>query len=333
MVHFKSLTLAANMTTQAQLMGSEQDFLNRVEDVNFRPIFITGPHRSGTTLLYRVLAASGSFNVTSVFHILNRQRLLQLHFTGQEQQARVELDRLFESRGVKGTELNMGAIDPDFLEEYCYAFDYPGRRPVLDEKNLPGFQLFCKKVQVVQDPARDLLLKNPFDAANFLRIREMFPQARFVFIYRHPAAVIDSQIRLLRYTFAERREYFAILMPRYNDLYNSPFKLALARFFYSGRFPFLLQQVSRNLSRACDYILENVDKLGSVAIGVTYPELCRDTNQVVRRVHEFLGVQEKTPQDYSKLIRTREPVLLPEVQDHLPWIEKRNAAYLKRFGL
>ena len=321
------------MTTQAHMMGSEQDYLDRVKDVNFRPVFITGPHRSGTTLLYRVLAASGSFNVTSVFHILNRQRLLQLHFSGQEQQARAELDHLFESRGVKGTELNMGVISPDFLEEYCYALDYQGRRPVLDEKNLPGFQLFCKKVQVVQDPARALLLKNPFDATNVLRLRDMFPQARFVFIYRHPAAVIDSQIRLLRYTFAERREYFAILMPRYKDLYSNPFKLALARFFYSGRFPFLLQQVSRNLSRTCDYILENADKLGSAAIRVTYPELCQDPNHVVQRVHEFLDVPEKTPQDYSKLIRAREPVFLPEVQRHMPWIEKRNAAYIKRFGL
>jgi hypothetical protein len=66
---------------------------------------------------------------------------------------------------------------------------------------------------------------------------------------------------------------------------------------------------------------------------VTYPELCRDPNGVVRRVHEFLGVTEAIPQDYTKLIRAREPVFLPETQRHLPWITKRNAAYIQRFGL
>lgn len=319
-------------TTQSSLM-SEADYMERLEGVDFRPVFIIGPHRSGTTLLYRVLAATGAFNVTSVFHILNRQRLLQLHFTGQMQQAHAELDRLFESRGIQGTELNIGTISPDFLEEYCYAFDHQGRRPVLDEKNLPGFERFCKKVQVIQDPARPLLLKNPFDATNFLRMQALLPQARFVFIYRDPAAVINSQIRMLRYTFEKRREYFALLMPRYARLYGSPFKLALARFLYSDRFPFLLQQVSRNVSRNCDYILENVDKLGSAAMGVTYPELCQNANHVVHRVLEHLGEQAKSPRDYGGLIRSREPSLLPEVQNHLSWIEKRNSAYRKRFNV
>jgi len=321
------------MTAPAPGIGSEHDYLDRIQNVTFRPVFITGPHRSGTTLLYRVLASSGSFNVTSVFHILNRRRLLQLHFSGQEQQARAELARLFESHGLQGTELNGSIISPDFLEEYCYAFDYPGRRPALDEKNLPGFRQFCQKVQAVQDPARPLLLKNPFDATNFLHLREMFPQARFVLIYRHPAAVIDSQMRLLRYTFAARREYFAILMPRFRALYSHPWKLALARWWFSDRLPVLLQQVSRNQSRACDYILENAHKLGDAAMGVTYPELCQDPNGVVRRVHEFLGVKDNAGQDYARLIRAREPVFLPEVQRHLPWITKRNAAYIQRFGL
>lgn len=319
------------MTTEAPLTGSERDYLDRLEGTDVRPVFITGPHRSGTTLLYRVLAATNCFNATSLFHILNRQRLLELHFTGKLPQAREDLDRFFQSKGVKGAEMNSATIGPDILEEYCYAFDYQGRQPVLDEKNLPGFQLFCKKVQFLQDPSRPLLLKNPWDANNFLRIRKMFPEAMFVFIYRDPAAVINSQMRLLRYTFEKRREYFAILIPRYDRLYRSPLQLALARFFYSDRFPFLLEQVSRNVSRNCDYILENVDKLGSAAIGVTYSELCQNTNQVVHRVLEFLGEQERTPQDYSGLIRTTEPALLPEVQNHLSWIEKRNSAYRKRF--
>jgi len=319
------------VTTDSSVIGSEQAYLDRLQDVTVQPVFIVGPHRSGTTLLYRVLEATGRFNAVTLFHILNRHRLLQLHFGGRLKAAWEELDRDFEARGVKGEDQNSAKVSPDILEEYCYSFDYQGRRPILDEKNLPGFRQFCQKLQLLQEPGRPLLLKNPFDTPNFLPMQRMLPQARFVFIYRHPAAVINSQMRMLRYEFEKRREYEAILIPRFERLYRSPMKLALARFIYSERFPLLFQQVSRNVSRSFDYVTENIDKLGPAAMGVTYTELCQNTNPVVRRILDFLGLDPELSRDFSTMVRSREAPLLPEVQHHYAWIEKRNAAYLRRF--
>ena len=34
---------------------SDETYLHQIQGVDFRPVFIIGPHRSGTTLLYRVL--------------------------------------------------------------------------------------------------------------------------------------------------------------------------------------------------------------------------------------------------------------------------------------
>ena len=80
-------------------------------------------------------------------------------------------------------------------------------------------------------------------------------------------------------------------------------------------------------------MLKNRNQVESASVGLTYSELCNNTNEVVHRVLGFLGLQEKFPQDYSKMIRSRDASLLPEVEKHRPWIEKRNAEYLRVFGL
>ena len=103
-------------------------YLRRLDGVEVRPVFIIGPHRSGTTLLHRILADTGYFNVVTVHHILNRHRLLQLHFTGQDQMAREELNRLFESKGIPQESMNFRVLNADVIEEYCYAFDHQGCR-------------------------------------------------------------------------------------------------------------------------------------------------------------------------------------------------------------
>jgi hypothetical protein len=291
-----------------------------------------GPHRSGTTILCRILAATGCFNTSTAYHILNRDRLLELYFTGQEQAAKEALKRLFVSRGMYGVEYNSMRLGPDSIEEYGFALDYQGRRPLLDRRNLRGFDEFCRKLQLIQDPGRPLLLKNPYDTLNFIQIHQVFPAARFIFIYRHPVDVINSQTRLLRSFFRERDEYHFLLHNRYRRMYQRPIQLALARMIYSERLGLFVRQVSHYVSSNFDYILEHVDDLGETAIGLTYQELCRRPNTVVQRVLAFLGETERTPRDYSDMIQTRTSPILPEVERHRAWIGKRNAAYWRRFG-
>ena len=307
-------------------------YLDRLKGVSFQPVFIIGPHRSGTTILYRVLGQTGCFNLTTAYHIVYRGHLLELRFTGKEQAAREEMTQTFADKGLLGGEHNSAPISPDIPEEYCFALAHQGRRILVDEANLESFNTFCKKLQVLQDPARPLLLKNPYDTLNFLYLHQMFPRARFVFIYRHPVDVVNSQMRLLRVMFEKKSEYHALIMERYRRLTVSPARMAAVRFIYSERFPFLVRQVSHYVSRNFDYMMENMGRLGNAAMGVTYPELCGTPAPTVRRILDFLGLQEQQGQDYSKLIRSREPAILPDVEKHRGWIEKRNEVYCRRFG-
>lgn len=308
----------------------DQPYLEKLKGVEVRPVFIIAPHRSGTTLLYRILVEGGSFNAVTVHHILNRHRLLQLHFTNQDQAARQELNRIFDSKGIQGESMNSREFSGDVLEEYCYAFDRQGRRPRLAPDNAEEFKLFAKKLQVIQDFSRPLLLKNPYDGVGFLYLAEVFPDARFIFIYRNPVDVINSKIRLNRLLLGKKFEYHAMVVQDYAELFEKPMKLAMARMVFSSKLPLMTELVYRDVSRSCDYVLENVGKLGDKAMGVTYPELCANPTQVVERVLEFLKLP-ASGRDYSKMIRKREPDILPEVEQRRSRIEKRNAGYREAF--
>ena len=296
-----------------------------------RPVFIIAPHRSGTTILYSLLAASGCFNVVTAFHVLNRHRLLDLHQRGELEEARRTLQRELDGAGV--TDEYGAPVTADHPEEYSYALARQGRRPTLDQDNLASFREFCRATQAVQDPARPLLLKNPFDTQNFLFIRDAVPEARFVLLHRHPAEVIDSQLRLIRWMLHTRSPYDALIVERYRRLYDRRVRLAAARAVCSPRLPFLFEMVFRNIVGGCDYAVAHAAALGSQAISITYPELCRDPAAVVKQVLAFAGVAPNGHAADASMVGRRTGGLTPEVQRRLPRIERRTDAYRRQFGV
>jgi LPS sulfotransferase NodH len=294
-------------------------------------VFIIAPHRSGTTILYSLLAASGCFNVVTAFHVLNRHRLLDLHQRGELEEARRRLQRELASAGV--TDEYGEPVTADHPEEYSYALARQGRRPTLDQENLASFREFCRAAQAVQDPARSLLLKNPFDTRNFLFIRDAVPDARFVLLHRHPAEIIDSQLRLIRWMLHTRSSYDALIVERYRRLYDRRVRLAAARAVCSPRLPLLFEMVFRNIVGGCDYAVAHADALGAQAISITYPDLCRDPAAVVKRVLDFAGVAANGHAAEAPVVGRRTGLLTPEVERRLPRIERRTDAYRRRFGL
>lgn len=304
-----------------------------MNDPGFRPVFIQGHHRSGTTILYTVLAGTGLFNVTTVFHVVNRRRLGELHATGSAAAARAELERLFESRGLKDREFDSIPISPDMPEEYAYALQYQGRRPRLEAKNLESFVRFCRDVTALQDPSRPLLLKNPFDVDNVLYMHRAVPGARFVCIHRNPVDVVNSQVKTIRSLLQKKNEYVALVHERYRRLFGRPLALAAARAMYAERLPLLVTQVSRSVARINDHLLRHRGDLGDRGLDLTYEELCARPTHTIGRILDFIGVQGVPGQDYAALIKPREPALLPEVLRRRERIRARNAAYCRAFGV
>ena len=321
------------MTAAAAVEADDAPYLERLKSVPFNPVFVIGPHRSGTTILCRVLMETGCFNLITVYDLINRRRLLRLHYEGKTEQARQELARLFAAKGLEDRDIDSMKVTPDLPEEYCYALDPPARRPMLKPENVRGFLEFCRKVQAIQDSSRPLLLKNPYDTVNFLYLRWAFPHARFVFIYRNPVDIVNSQVKAVSSLLEHKNEYVAMLLERYRRTWSNPVMLKLGQWLYSEKLPFLVNSVIRHVSRNCDYILEHVGELGNSAIGVSYPELCRHPAETARAVLAFAGLEERRQPDYAALINPREPRLVPCVARRKDAILRRNAGYCRRFGV
>ena len=299
----------------------------------FRPVFIMGHHRSGTTILYQLLAQTALFNVTTAYHVLNRHRLLALHAAGEEPQAREELRRQFEARGLRDREFDSIKITPDIPEEYAYALEPQGPRPQLSPQNLGGFQRFCRTVTATQDSVRPLLLKNPYDTGNFLYIQEALPAAVFVYIHRDPVEVVSSQIQAIRSLLEKKNEYAALVVEAYRRLYEQPFNLALLRFLCAGRFPLLVGTVARNLARVNDHVLHRGEEMGDRCFNLTYAELCAAPAQTISAILQFLGRRDVPERDYAGLVKPRRSEPSPEVEARRHRIRARNAEYCRRFGV
>ena len=166
-------------------------------DATDRFVFILGNHRSGTTILYNVLVATGPFCHPTPFHLA--------HFRDYLENARFDraacLTRMrarFAAKGIVDRFIDGIAAHPLSPEEYGFVL----KRGRLAEATLDTFLEFCAFVRSDASPDQRLLLKNPLDFPNPRFIHEAFPQARFIFIHRHPGPAIDSRIRELRRLFS-----------------------------------------------------------------------------------------------------------------------------------
>lgn len=311
----------------------DSPLLPRIEGMEINPVFVMGQHRSGTTILYKILADTGHFNITSVFHILNHDRLLYLHDKGQEEAARAQLRGHFESLGLKDREFDSIKISDSTPEEYAYALPHQGRKPRLTWENLDAFETFCRKVQFTQDPGRALLLKNPFDTVNFLFLSRAFPKARLLFIHRNPVHVVNSQMKAIRSLLETRNEYVALVVRRYRKLWKGPRKVTLARWLLSDRLPFLVRQVEGEVRNANRYFIDHVSELPrDCFISLTYEELCRHPEATIGEILDFLGV----PVQNSHLgeeISPRPVKLLPEVKRREQKILQENEDYCRQVGI
>ncbi|NJN19548.1 MAG: sulfotransferase, partial [Oscillochloris sp.] len=97
-------------------------------------VFIMGDHRSGTTLLYQLLAATGGFNVVTAYHVINFDQVLADHGAGRSAAARCELAARLGALGISDRKLDGVIVSPDLPEEYGFLLE-DGPQPRLRAHN------------------------------------------------------------------------------------------------------------------------------------------------------------------------------------------------------
>src|ERR1700733_7045974 len=93
-------------------------YLGQLQALPSEMVFIMGCHRSGTSMLYHLLAYTGQLDYLSAYDIIKYDELLYNRITERETQVKSELQRVLQQETNRGLdELPVGI---DFPEEYRF---------------------------------------------------------------------------------------------------------------------------------------------------------------------------------------------------------------------
>jgi omega-hydroxy-beta-dihydromenaquinone-9 sulfotransferase len=178
------------------------------------PIFVIGHWRSGTTFLHNLISQDPNLAYASCHQVLAPELFMGSGYITKPLMACL----MPEKRPMDNMLLDLNAPQEEELALSCmspYSFYngwfFPRRmqshftRYVLFEDVSPRVQedwksiylKFLKKVSLASDH-RQLLLKNPTNTARIRLLLELFPDAKFIHIYRNPYIVYLSTQNLYR---------------------------------------------------------------------------------------------------------------------------------------
>jgi hypothetical protein len=175
------------------------------------PVFIIGFWRSGTTLLHNLLcqdpAASYTTTMHTVFpHMVLTQRFWLRPLINQLLPAlrpfdNVRMDMDFpqeEEYGLvniqPGSLYNFFQFPGDFDEIVEHELLPEGSRSQKQESWSNQYRLLIAKAAINTGGNR-YISKNPCNLARIRLLKELFPESRFIFIYRNPYRVVESLYR------------------------------------------------------------------------------------------------------------------------------------------
>lgn len=290
-----------------------------------------GLHRSGTTILYKLLSETMKFNVLTAYHILDFERLVYNYDNGLIPKRKNEINDLFKQKNITNRKIDKVKVTANYVHEYCYIFSKKGYKNKLDNKNKKLFEMLCKKLTYTSKEIKPVLLKNPYDFSNFLFIKNIYPNSKFIFIHRNPIKVIDSTMRSWHTLLKKKNEYTAIFSERYNQMYNNPLSLLLSRLYYDSSIPFGLFEVINRCSNGTNYYLKNIEKLNPTDyISIKYEDLCTNPNLFISEILEFLNVESKI--DFSKYISPRNININSRIKSFEKYIKSKMKYYYKEFN-
>lgn len=321
------------MTANPLVQTPDAAYLQCIENVDFEPIFIMGDHRSGTTLLYKLLVATQSFNYVNAYHIIKYQECLSNHINHHGKKAFQALAERFISHGIVDRGFDHIEVTPDLPEEYGFILRNAGYESYINAENLALFIELCKKVQFISQPQRPLLLKNPWCFPHFLYIKSVFPRAKFIFIHRHPVHVINSKLRAVRTFLKIWNPYTSLISKQYRQIFESPLRRSFYQFLYASHFNLGLRRVTRQSIESTTYFLQNIDALSPTDyISVRYEDLCQTPESTLLNIMTFLGQDNQIDPNVAKQIKPRPPNLFPEVQKNCHHIKQQLKHYVTDQG-
>ena len=177
------------------------------------PVFIIGFNRSGTTLLHNLLCQDPQAGFTSTLHTVFPHCVLsQKWWLGPVFNAIVPDKRPFDNVSMnmdfpQEEEFALANLQPFsiynfflFPKEFDYIIDHEYATGTLPEPDIIQWKKEFKKMVIkslLNTKGNRYVSKNPQNIPRVQLIRDLFPDARFIFIYRDPYVVVESLYHFL----------------------------------------------------------------------------------------------------------------------------------------
>ncbi len=294
-------------------------------------MFILGLHRSGTTLLYEMLAASGCFNIVTARHVIHFDRLQ--NGRADRDASRRELAAWFEREGLTTREVDVVRLGPDTPEEYGFVLDRMGAGVRITARHFHRFRRMCEVLQRDHGTDRPLLLKNPWDFGNGLLIRRLMPDAKIVYIHRNPFHVLASALRLSVKAARRPHPYLAALSDTYAALTESGFPWRVVQRVAREDSVLLARLVigqSAAMARAYLRSIRHVDH--GPCFELRYEDLCDRPEETITAILSYLDVSAQRSVDYAGMIHRGVPRVPPVIMRHRQRIVRAFFRYGERVG-
>jgi hypothetical protein len=306
----------------------DDKYLDKIKGISYEPVFILGLHRSGTSILYKILNETRQVNIFNLYQQLYYDEITNNHINKLEAKKKQEINKLLINKGIVDRKTDRLKVNADFAQEYFFLFLDKNLPSILDESNKNLLDELCRKIKYISGNNYPILLKNPEDFSNFLYIKKSYPNAKFIFINRNPLNVIDSIMRLWKTHFGTKNEFLGIYYKKYNELYDNPVSRLLFRKYYLPPLSMGLFHTIHRCTKAVNYYLDNRDKLDKQEyISIKYEDLCNKPNDIKNEILKFLNI--KSDIDFSDFIKPRNIALSKDISFMKNYIYNKMKSYFK----
>ncbi|MBS3778082.1 MAG: sulfotransferase [Candidatus Thermoplasmatota archaeon] len=336
-IHMKKVAKKQRMPAQTgEFVKDHQlddQFADQINNISYKPVFILGLHRSGTSILYKMLRSTKNFNSLTAYDVVYYNQLLYNKINDMQEEYKKRFNNLIMKTGQESRGIDRIKMNADFAIEYSFLLGPPYLFQQLKPDNTQIFDEMCRKLQFVKGKEKPLLLKNPWDFPNFLFIKKQVPDAKFIFIHRHPVDMMNSSMNALRVIVNKETVYSDIFSPFAKKIDENPLLQYFLKSLLYSIAPPAIPLVVENRALYTRRFLQDIQKLDpSSFVNVRYEDLCAKTTSTMQKIVNHLDIDGIDVESFEDFINPRDLTYTPDIKRMKSYILKRFAPYCSHFS-